>query len=218
MVYMLRGTLNRLSEFMEDWAAFTKHEGFRSSLALIRTDLLSLPYRRLKFVIVASSLLAPLPNWQPKIPVVIRQFVPADLDWVRQVDRPSEARLCAQRLAQGHHGLAAVCNQQPAGYAWGSPDLQTRLERVHPGLVEGDFLCTDAFTCPAFRGQGIQTALTLARFQLFQKLGYRRAVSTIDIHNQPSLAVWQRKLGGKTIGTIDFMRIGPWYKVRYDYC
>ena len=62
----------------------------------------------------------------------------------------------------------------------------------------------------------VQTALTLARFRMFHELGYRRAVCYIEEKNAPSLAVWQRKFAGQTIGRIDFIRLGLWYRVR-DY-
>ena len=77
-------------------------------------------------------------------------------------------------------------------------------------------LCADVYTNPAFRGQGVQTALTLARFRLFRDLGYHRAISYIEVCNAPSLAVWQRKLGSVTIGQIDFLRVGLWRRVRYN--
>jgi GNAT superfamily N-acetyltransferase len=209
------GSLNRLAELTEDWRYFTERDGFKSSLALIMSDLVRLPYRHLKFYIIACSLQDPFPDWQPQIELLIRPLERDDLDLVRQRDRPSEARLDAQRLAQGDKGFVAFYNGQPVGYTWGSTDPLTRLERVHPKLKPGDVLFTDSYTYPAFRGRGVQTALTLARFNLFRDLGFGRAISTIEIHNKPSLAVWQKKLNGKTIGEIDFIRIGPIYRVRY---
>ena len=146
--------------------------------------------------------------------LTVRAFAQTDLDLVRKNNCPSEAKLCALRLAQSRKGLAADFEGVFAGYAWGSVD--TRLERVHPKLGRGDALLTDSFTLPAFRGRGIQTALTIARFQLFHKLGYARAICTIATGNAASLAVWQIKLGSEVIGTIDFLRIGPWYKIRYN--
>lgn len=206
--------MNRLFEFAEDWKYFSERDGLQSSLPLIVSDIGELPYRHLRFVIVARSLLAPFPDYQPKIPLSIRFFEEKDLELVRQMNRPSEARLCAHRLTRGHKGLVAFYDSRLAGYAWGSTDTHTRLERVHPELSPGDVLFTDSYTSPVFRGQGIQTALTLARFQLFRALGYSRAISYIEVHNGPSLAVWQRKFNSQAIGTIDFKRIGPWYRVR----
>lgn len=208
--------ISRLYELTEDWRYIAKRDGLKSSLALMTSDIARLPFRHLKFILAARSLTDPFPDLMPGVDLVIRLFRQEDLDRVRQIDRPSEARLCAQRLAQDHKGLIAFHEDQPAGYAWGSTDIHTRLERVHPLLSTGDVLCTDSFTAPAFRGKGIQTALTIARFHLFRELGYCRAISYIEVHNKPSLAVWQRKLNSQVIGNIDFMRIGPWYRVRYS--
>jgi RimJ/RimL family protein N-acetyltransferase len=208
--------IRRFLELTEDWRHFAKRDGLKSSLALITSDIARLPLRHLKFVIAARSLTDPFPDIKPGIELFIRPFSQDDLDLVRQIDRPSEARLCAQRLAQGHIGLIAFFKDQPAGYAWGSTDIHTRLERVHPPLTPGDVLCTDSYTSPTFRGKGIQTALTLARFHLFRELGYCRAICTIEERNKPSLAVWQRKLNSQVIGYIDFRRIGPWYRIRYS--
>jgi GNAT superfamily N-acetyltransferase len=207
--------INRLFELTEDWEYFSRRDGLKAALPTILSDLVRLPFRHLKFIVFAHSLIDPFPILDPMYNIVIRPFGQADLHLVRQIDRPSEARLSALRLAQGHKGLMAFCNAKPAGYTWGSTDIHTRQEKVHPQLVPGDFLCTDSFTAPAFRGRGVQTALTLARFKLFREMGYCRAISYIDVHNHPSLAVWQRKLNSQAIGTIDFTRIGPWYRVRY---
>jgi RimJ/RimL family protein N-acetyltransferase len=205
----------RLSELTEDWKYVTRRDGFMSSMSLVLTDIVRLPYRHLRFYILARSLLEPFSDYQPKANLQIRPFEESDLEYVRQIDRPSEAMLCARRLAQGQKGLVAFCDGQPVGYAWGSTDTHTRLERVHPKLCPGDVLCTDSYTSPLFRGVGIQTALTLARFYLFRELGFNRVISYIEVSNTPSLAVWQRKFTSQSIGTIDFKRIGPWYRVRY---
>jgi RimJ/RimL family protein N-acetyltransferase len=205
----------RLSELTEDWRFYLQRDGFPSALRLIAAEIAQLPYRRLKLIVLARSLLEPFPEWEPKIQLSIRPFERADLELVRRIDRPSEARLCMHRLDEGHIGLMAFCDDRPAGYAWGSTDIHTRLERVHPKLYPGDVLCTDSFTSPEFRGLGIQTALTLARFYLFRQLGYKRVICYIEVSNKPSLAVWQRKFDSQYISTIDFKRIGPWYKVSY---
>jgi GNAT superfamily N-acetyltransferase len=207
--------IGRLSELIEDWKCFVERDGLKTSLTAIGSDVVRLPYRRLKFVVFARSLLDPFPIIEPKAQLHIRRFEQSDLNWIRQIDRPSEARLCAQRLAENHQGLMAFWDGYPAGYTWGSPDIHTRLERVHPKLIPGDFLCTDSYTYPDYRSRGIQTALTGARFLLFRHLGYHRAISYIESGNSPSLAVWQRKFASQAIGTIDFMRIGAWYRVRY---
>jgi GNAT superfamily N-acetyltransferase len=173
-----------------------------------------LPFRHLSYVLVTRSLHEPLPDLQPKIALEIRPFTQGDLVAARTMDRPSEARLCVRRLAEGHQGLLALHGGRPVGYAWGCKEMNPELERVPLQLDSGDVLCTDVFTVPAYRGQGVQTALTLARFHLFRNLGYRRAFCYIEAGNSPSLAVWQRKLGCTTAGRIDFLRVGSWYRVR----
>jgi RimJ/RimL family protein N-acetyltransferase len=158
--------------------------------------------------------LEPLPDLEPKIALEIRPIELVDLEWVRQINRPSEARALARRLACGQKGLIALFQRQPVGYAWGCAEVDPALERVQLMLRPGDALYVDAYTAPAFRGRGIQTALLLTRLRLFRDLGYRRVVAYIEKRNAPSLAVW-RKVGSQEIGQIDFLRIGPWRCTRY---
>ena len=209
-------TVNRLAELFEDWQFLIQHDGWKSGLPVVSSEIARLPYRHLKFLIFARSLDESLPSLQSKIPLEIHPFAETDLRLIREINRASEARLCAHRLEQGHYGLVAMNHFQAAGYAWGCAVIDPQLERIPLRLEHGDILCNDTYTTPAYRGYGVQTALTLARMQLFQKLGYRRALCYIEIHNHPSIAVWQRKLNCSIIGKIDFKRIGPWRKVIFS--
>lgn len=206
--------VSRLAEFLEDWNYLARRDGWQATLPVIGQEIVKLPYRHLKFMVPACSLLE-LPDVQPKIALQIREFDLSDLALAREMNRPSEARLYARRLARGHKGLIAFHDGEPAGYAWGCAEIDPALERAYWELAPGEVFCVDAYTDPAFRGKGVQTALTLARFRFFRDLGYRRAVAFIEIHNHPSLAVW-RKFGSQIIGDIDFRRIGPWRRVRYN--
>jgi GNAT superfamily N-acetyltransferase len=206
--------VNRMAELVEDWNFLYHRDGARATLSAILTDLARLPYRRLNFLVFARSLLEPLPDFQPKIPIDIRPFEAGDLKFVRELVLPSEAKLFEARLANNHTGLIGLSQGRPVGYAWGSPKIDPAIERFHTSLEEGDVLCVDAFTVPAFRGKGVQTALTLARCSLFCDLGYRRAIAYIEKHNHPSSSVWQ-KIGAQQIGEIVFERIGPWRRSFY---
>jgi GNAT superfamily N-acetyltransferase len=208
--------ISRLAELIEDWHYWIQHNGWRSSLRAIGQDLFWLPYRRMHFIVVTRSLLEPIPNLIPKMAFEVREFKPSDVDLVRQMDRPSEARLCARRLACGHKGFLAVYQGKPAGHAWGCNEVEPTLERVKLKLNTGDFLCADAYTAPVFRSQGLQTVLTLACFRLFRDMGCRRSIAYIERRNHPSLAVW-RKVGCQVTGSFEFIRIGPWRWVRYHY-
>lgn len=205
---------HRLAELGEDWGYMFRRRGWQAALPAVLREIARLPYWRCTYRVLARSLAQPLPDLQPTIAAEVRPFEPSDLQLVRQIDRPSEARQCARRLALGHQGLIALYHGQPAGYAWGSTECNPVVERVRVRLDPGDVLCVDAYTAIAFRGQGIQTTLALARMRLFREQGYQRAIAYIETGNLPSLAVWH-KLGGREVDTIDFLRIGFWRQTRY---
>lgn len=207
---------SRLAELIEDWSALIGRDGILKAAPAIGLDLLRLPYRHLKFFIVERSLSDPLPDIKPKILLDIRPFQRTDIYLVKKIDLPSEARQCERRLELGHRGFIALYRDDMAGYAWGYTKISPLLERVQIELEPGDVLFSDMFTNPAFRGHGVQTALSLARLRLFRDLGFRRAICYIEVGNLPSLNVWTRKLGGLRIGKVDFLRIGSWYRVRFS--
>jgi L-amino acid N-acyltransferase YncA len=203
---------DRLAELVEDWQYLIRRDGWKSASPIVCEEITRLLYRHLTFAILGCNLTALPPDLQLEVALEIRPFEQADLESVRQIHRPSEARACAQRLARGHRGLSALSQGRLVGYAWGCAEIDPILERVHLKLDYGDVLCVDAYTAPSFRGLGIHTALSLARFRLFRDLGYQRAIAYIERYNFPSLAVWQ-KAGGHEMGHIDFVRIGPWRRV-----
>ena len=213
---METGSVGRLTEFLEDWRYLLRRDGWRSTLTVAVRELLQLPYRHMRFVVLARSVDNPLPDYQPKIELDIRPFEKDDIVYISEIDRPSEAKLCARRLGSGQMGFIAFHNSRPAGHAWASDRLDPTLERVQFPLLPGDGICLDVFTAPAYRGKGVQTALSLARFHFLREQGYVRVVTYIEKQNHPSLGVWQRKLGSEIIGHIDFVRVGPWRRVRYS--
>ena len=206
----------RLLDLIKDWNYLLHRDGFWSVIPLIGQEIARLPFRHLKFFVFERSLIETIPTLDPKIFLEIRNFEQSDLNFVKKINRLSEVRQCERHLKSQHKGLIAFYQNQPAGYAWGCADVNPEIEKVPIHLEPGDVLCTDVFTNPSFRGQGVQTALSLARFRMFRDLGFSRAICYIEIHNGPSLAVWHRKLGGLKIGVIDFWRIGPWYNVRFS--
>jgi GNAT superfamily N-acetyltransferase len=201
----------RLFDLIEDWIHIMRRDQDISALTEVTREILQLPYRRIRYVFVARSLVKPLSDLKPKCPLEIRPFEPGDLEFVRKGNRPSEAKLCARRLEYRHFGLVACIENCVAGYAWACTD--TKLEKIGILLAPGDVLCTDAFTFPAFRRRGVQSSLSLGRLRFFQDSNYKRAVAYIEAGNRPSLSVWQ-KLGAAPIAEIDFTRIGLWRKTR----
>ena len=203
----------RLGELVEDWLYFVRRYGWKSSSSLIFREMIFLLYRHSEFIILSRPLSKALPNLNLEMAINIRPFKSGDLDFVRRENRPSEAHLCRRRLQLGHYGVLATIEGRAAGYGWLCSDA--RLERFRFDLDPGDILFTDAFTDPIFRGKSVMTAISQARLQLAQKLGYQRIVGYIDIHNTPSLVVWKKKMGAEIIGRLDFRRIGPWRRARY---
>jgi GNAT superfamily N-acetyltransferase len=202
-----------MHELIEDWQFLIHRDGWKITWRQIGQEVISLSYRRIEFVVVARPLTQLIPEAWTKVPIEVRPFTAADLNFVHCEHLPSEAHLCSQRLERGHDGIAACIDGQIVGYAWSCAD--TSLERVELPLAPGDVLFTDAFTAPAARGQGVQTVLSAARLRAAQKKGYRRVVAYIKADNAPSLAVWQKKMGAATIARITFTRVGLWRKTTY---
>lgn len=206
---------HKVTDLFIDWKFLIRRNGIKSALSTVGLEILQLPYRHMRLLVVARSLGEPDSGYQPKIDLEIRPFKQADLELVQKINRPSAARDCARRILLGHKGLVALHRGHLTGYAWGCTEIDPKLERVKLELKSGDVFCMDVYTFPAFRGQGVQTALTLARFKMFYELGYQRAICTIERNNAPSLTVWQKKFGGAIIGRIDYIRFGPWHRIRY---
>ncbi len=208
--------MSRIAELLEDWLFWVRRHGGLPAMRAVAGDLARLPYRRIRYIVHGRSLLEPFPDFKPKIPLEIRPFERSDAKFIRQMDRPSEARLCTARLAYGQKGVLALHGSVPVGHAWSCIKVERALERVHLPLRHGDVLFSDAYTAPAFRGRGVQRAMMLARMRLFREMGYRRAINYVDRRNAPSLAA-SRKLGWRVVGHIDFFRIGPWRWSRYKH-
>lgn len=206
-------SLIRLSELIEDWQYLLKRNGIISAIYPIAREITQLPYRHLEYLLYSRLLDDTLPNLPPKMALVIRKFELNDVKLIREINRPSEARLCARRLDRGQYGFIAMISDKVAGYAWVCTKIDARIDKIPVNLDPSDVLCNDAYTTPAYRGQGVQTALTMTRMQRFRELGFRRALCYIDRQNTPSNFVWQQKYNSTIIGQIDFKRIGPWYQI-----
>jgi GNAT superfamily N-acetyltransferase len=199
----------RLGELMEDWRFYIKSYPWQRSISTIYKEFLQLPYRRIHYLVFARSLAEPVPEFHFDRSIVIRKFESVDIHEVEIINRPSEAKSCTRRFAKGHVGVSALHNGHLVGYAWAFTEIDPVIERFKINLGPRDFLCTDAFTSPSFRGRGIQTSLALTRLNIFRELGFQRALCYIERKNQPSIRVWE-KIGAFTIGDIEYFRVGPW--------
>lgn len=208
---------SKISELFSDWKFLVNQKGFRIALPEIASDVIHLPYRHIKFYILEYPL-SNLPiDIPPKISIIIRPLDFNDIPLIMKINRPSEAKQCKRRLNNGDKGLVAVYQDEVVGYAWGTSDIKPDVEKVPIVLKPNDFLCTDMFTATKFRGKGIQTSLSLARFRLYKDLGFKNAICYIEINNKPSLAVWKNKFKARIIGKINFLRMVSCYKIRILY-
>ncbi len=204
----------RLAELVEDWAFYSRTYSWSSSLLNVSRELLALPYRHIHYFMFERSLTDPLPVIKFDGSIMIRRFKPQDIPEVAEINRPSEARLCARRLDSGQVGLSAIYDNHLVGYAWACTSIEPNIERININLGPGDFLCNDDFTSPPFRGHGIQTSLIFERFRIFKENGFRKAICYIEIHNKPSQHAYE-KVGSRQVGEIDFFRVGSrrWVKI-----
>lgn len=205
---------NRVFEILQDWRYIFRRYSLRFALSALYLDIARLTYQHLRLYIFTCSLREPLPLLQPNNLLEVYRFESSHLEMVRSTDQPSHALLCERQLRLKNYGLIAIHEGQYAGYAWGSEPANREKDHIHRQFETGDILCDNAYTVPKFRGKGVQTALTLARFKIFRELGYKRAICYIEVNNKPSLTVWQNKFKAQVAGEIDFLRIGPWYRVR----
>lgn len=196
----------RLIELMVDWKHLIIREGLKSTWITILRELSYLPYRHIEYIVLACDLSEPIAEFEPKSAIEIRPFLKSDLSYVRQEFLPSEANMCDRRLKIGHRGLVATSNSDTVGYCWLCTDDD--LERVDLTIQPGDILITDSFTSPSIRGKGVHTQIAVAALRYTKGLKFKRLIMYIQANNAPSLAVWQKKMGAKVIGRIDFKRIG----------
>jgi GNAT superfamily N-acetyltransferase len=198
---------------MADWRHLLKRDGWKSILSPILKDIVTLPCRRIKYVVLTLDLSKDLPELEAAQDIEIRHFQSSDLSFVHEEFLPSEANLCRRRLQAGHIGFVAVHQGRPVAYSWLCGDIG--LERVKIDLSPGDILATDSFTSPDFRKQGFQSAIASAKIRYACEAGYDRVIAYIEEDNGPSRFIWEQKLGSELKGYLVFQRVGLRRHTRY---
>lgn len=195
----------RALEHLVDWRHVLHRDGWSSFLKKVRQDARKLPRRKTEYIIMEVPLDHPFPDPPCLSLVEVRPFTSADLESVRKQFLPSEAAMCARRLAAGHEGLTAVLDGEFAGCCWLCRD--DSLERADLSIGADEVLFTDAFTAPRFRGQGVNTSLALASLRRGKQLHLRRLIAYIRTDNAASQAVWLGKLNGRVFAKLEFKRV-----------
>jgi len=206
--------VSRFIELTADWRHLVKRDGWKSILSPILKEIVTLPYRRIKYVVLTLDLSKNLPKLEAAQPVEIRHFISSDLFFVHEEFLPSEANLCRLRLQAGHIGFVAVYQGRPVAYSWLCEDMG--LERVKMDLSPGDVLATDSFTSPDFRKMGFQSAIASRKVRYARDSGYDRVIVYIDEGNTPSRFIWENKLGSELTGRLVFQRVGFRRRTHYN--
>src|SRR4029453_14815322 len=83
------------------------------------------------------------------------------------------------------------------------PYLQATFEPL-----DGDTFVFEAFTLPAFRGQGIHSLSTARAFDRSREQGFRRSITLVAWWNAAALRALREKAGRDSPGTMLCWRLG----------
>jgi ribosomal protein S18 acetylase RimI-like enzyme len=198
-----------LTNFRQDLQTKFHQSGLLDASRWLIQYLASVPYEHIAFIVCVRSLQEPLPTACPRIPVLMRLATEADLLRFRDFVLPSECRHFARRLAHGRLCFLAFPeknSEELVSYCWATTKIDPELDALILDLPPGSAYVDDAYTVPAYRRQGIQTALHLFRLRHLQALGCTRAILIVDVKNRASQAL-VRKLGYREVGQASFLRV-----------
>jgi ribosomal protein S18 acetylase RimI-like enzyme len=196
----------RIKGLILDLRERAQGDDWRQTGRWLAETLVSLLYCHIEYTVFARSLLKPLPVIAPRLPVTLCLATGADLVRFRGLVPPSELRHFARRLAHGRHCFLARDGESLAAYCWATTQVAFGWDNLEMRLQPGDAYVDDAFTIPAFRRQGIQTALHLYRLAYMRGLGCQRAVLIVRQDNIASQGLI-RKLGYQEVDYLSFRRI-----------
>ena len=198
--------MEKFSRLFQDLRAQTQRDGWRRTSRWLAESLVSLPYCRIEYTVFARSLLEPFPVAKPRLPVTLRPAAAADLARFEGLVPPSELRHFAHRLARGRYCFLALDVDNLAAYCWATTKVDFGIDNLRMQLQPEDTYVDDAFTAPAFRRKGIQTAVHLYRLEYMRNLGCQRAILIVDAKNTASQHL-VRKLGYQEVDHLSFRRI-----------
>ena len=174
----------------------------------------SLPYRHIEYTVFTRSLLESLPVIKPRLPVTLRLATEVDLQRFQGLVLPSEMRYFARRMAHGRYCFVALDGENLAAYCWATTRIELDVDNLEIRLQPGDVYGDDAYTIPAYRRQGIQTALVVYRLEYMRNLGCQRVVVIVEKGNVSSQRM-VRGLGYQEADHLTFRRI-LWKRI-YHY-
>jgi len=117
-----------------------------------------------------------------------------------------------KRLEEGHLCFVSIHEGAIIGYTWSAFD-QAYCDYLDCSLsLPSNMVYNyDAFISPDYRGHRIAAAQYLYKMKYLLKNGYFRPISFILPENSAAIKHIKRT-GGKDIGTIGYVKVGPWKK------
>lgn len=189
-----------------DWREQFRRGDWRQAVRWIVETFVSLPYCRIEYTVFTRALLEPLPVIKPRLSVTLRLAGEGDLVLFRGLVPPSELRYFARRMAHGRHCFLALDGENLAAYCWATTQVEFAWDNLEIPLRSDDVYVDDAYTVPAYRRRGIQTALHLYRLEYMRDLGCRRAILIVENDNTASREL-VRRLGYQVMDHLSFRRI-----------
>ncbi len=161
-----------------------------------------------ELVLLARDLRQPIPEPSSRLPVEVRLLRAEEAPLLSALHPALTEAVVRQRLDAGATCLAAWSGGRPLGVAWvkfGEVDMLGRPFLLAPDEALGWWV----YTHPGARGQGVATAMLLARLRYLQEAGYRRLVAFVAPENRPGFGPVLRA-GYRRIGRVGVVRLGPW--------
>jgi RimJ/RimL family protein N-acetyltransferase len=129
--------------------------------------------------------------------------------------RDQDAATIRSRLSQGHRCFAVWHQEQIVHAAWAATG-RAPIEYLTRDLTldSGEVFVFDAYTEPAFRGQGASPVRALVLGHHFRTHGYQRVLTAVHPENTVGFRPLE-KLATRRVGVIGYLGIGPW---RWHFC
>jgi GNAT superfamily N-acetyltransferase len=194
-----------------------RHGGFTQATRWLIEVFRTMPYNHIEWVVLARSLEAPLPSFNPGLPLTFRIAGPDELSLLNDLVPPSELTYFRRRLSHGRSCCIATYEQDIVGYGWVTAEVDYDIDNLELHLGDGDVYQDDLFTAPAYRGHGIGRALDKERLEYMRERGFNRAVKIVRIDNVPALKL-SKANGWLEVDRMTFRRLLFWRKYQYHRC
>jgi ribosomal protein S18 acetylase RimI-like enzyme len=210
----MRNTITKLWGVIQNLAYHLRHRNFDALGQWLSETLRTCLCHRIEYIVFTRSLEGPLPSFEARLPITYRVAEPDDLSYLRDVILPSELEYFSKRLAHGRICILALYQENLIAYAWASDEVNLEIDNLELRLEPGDVYLDDFYTLPAYRRQGVYSALHLQELRYVQERGFKRAVAIVAVDNIPPQKL-MKKIGYQEADRLSFRRI--LFKRDYHY-